>query len=76
MRPKKYIEKMMSTYVRLFGEQPKEYQSPLEPNNTPELDTSELLELPCIKIFQSMIGAYANGSSSLGGSTLQYTSCL
>ena len=34
MRPKKYIEKMMSTYVRLFGEQPKEYQSPLEPKIT------------------------------------------
>ena len=57
MRPKKYIEKMMLTYVRLFGEQPKEYQSLLEPNDTPELGTSELLDLPGIKTFQSMIGA-------------------
>ena len=57
MRPKKYIEKMMSTYIRLFGEQPKEYPSPLEPNDNPELDTSELLDLPGIKTFQSMIGS-------------------
>ena len=48
---------MMSTYVRLFGEQPKEYPSPLKPNDNPELDTSELLDLPGIKTFQSMIGA-------------------
>ena len=57
MHPKKYIEKMMATYVRLFGGQPKEYSSPLEPNDNPELDTSELLDLPGIKTFQSMIGA-------------------
>ena len=57
MRPKKYIEKMMATYERLFGGPPKMYSTPLEPNDTPELDTSEFLETAGIKIFQSLIGA-------------------
>ena len=38
MGPKKYIYKMKDTYVRLFGSNPREYQSPLETNNNPELD--------------------------------------
>jgi len=54
MAPKKYILKMKDTYVRLFGENPKEYQSPLEPNSNPELDVSELLEGDDIKIFQTL----------------------
>ena len=46
MAPQKYIEKMIDTYVRLFGEKPKtKFQSPLEKNDRPELDESELLEL-------------------------------
>ena len=57
MRPKKYIEKMMATYERLFGGPPKMYSTPLEPNDTPELDTSEFLETAGIKVFQSLIGA-------------------
>jgi len=56
MAPKKYILKMKDTYVRLFGENPKEYQSPLEPNSNPELDVSELLEGDDIKIFQTLVG--------------------
>ena len=58
MRPKKYIEKMISTYKRLFDEKPMEkYQSPLEANDSPELDASELLDLRGIKIYQSLVGA-------------------
>ena len=49
---------MVDTYVRLFGEKPKtKYNSPLEKNDRPELDESELIELPQIKIFQSLIGS-------------------
>ena len=57
MRPKKYVDKMMATYERLFGEKPrKTYQSPLEPNDAPELDESDLLDIDGIKIFQSLVG--------------------
>ena len=58
MAPRNYIKKILDTYVRLFGEKPKtKYNSPLEKNDRPELDESELLELPQIKIFQSLIGS-------------------
>ena len=56
--PKKYIERMVKTYERLFGEKPRQtYLSPLEKNDHPEMDTSELLPLAHAKIFQSLIGA-------------------
>lgn len=58
MRPRKYIDKMISTYQRLFDEKPVErYLAPLEPNDNPELDSSELLDLEGIKIYQSLVGA-------------------
>ena len=44
------------TYVRLFGKSLTDYQSPLEPNCNPELDTSELLEGDDIKILQTLVG--------------------
>ena len=55
--PKKYIEKMVQSYVQLFGQQPKQYDSPLERNDHPELDTSDFLNSEDTRIFQSMIGA-------------------
>jgi hypothetical protein len=56
--PLKYIEKMIDTYERLFGRKPsKKVRSPLEPNDHPELDTSELLNDEGVKIYQSLIGA-------------------
>ena len=58
MAPKKYIEKMVKTYERLFGEKPKQhYTSPLEKNDHPELDKSDLLDTDGIKKYQSLIGA-------------------
>ena len=55
--PKKYTIKMKDTFVRLFGHHsPKKFCSPLEPNDNPELDTSEFLEENDIRIFQSLIG--------------------
>ena len=56
MAPKKYTIKMRDTFFRLFGENPKKFRSPLEPNDNPELDTSEFLEEKEIRIFQSLIG--------------------
>jgi hypothetical protein len=63
--PKTYISKMLDNYERMFGSKPREYSSPLEPNDHPELDDTELLESEGIKQYQSMIGA-AQWAISLG----------
>jgi Reverse transcriptase (RNA-dependent DNA polymerase) len=55
--PKKYILRMLDTFERLFGKQPKQYVAPLEGGDHPELDDSELLEIEDIKVYQSLIGA-------------------
>ena len=55
--PLKYIEKSMACYERIFGRKPKQYKSPLEKNDHPELDDSDLLDLDNTKIYQSLIGA-------------------
>jgi Reverse transcriptase (RNA-dependent DNA polymerase) len=55
--PKTYIEKMVANFERYFGEKPKDYTSPLEKNDHPELDDSELLDTEGLKLYQSMIGA-------------------
>ena len=44
-QPKKYIDNLADTYKRLFNEDPpKGYKTPLDKNDHPELDTSEILE--------------------------------
>ena len=49
---------MVETYIRLFGEKPKElYSSPLEKGDHPELDSSDLLDADRIQKYQLMIGA-------------------
>jgi hypothetical protein len=55
--PKKYIEKLLDTYERMFGSKPRQVSSPLEKGDHPELDSSELLNEDDIKKYQSMIGA-------------------
>jgi len=55
--PKKYVEKMVDTYTRIFGQKPKHYVSPLEKGDHPECDTSEELSIELIKIYQSLVGA-------------------
>ena len=56
MGPKKYIERMAETHERLFGEKPsRKISSPLEKNDHPELDDSELLDDDGIKIYQTLI---------------------
>ena len=42
--PRKFIEKIVDNYVREFGKKPKDYTSPLEKGDHPEMDTSEFLE--------------------------------
>ena len=48
---------MIGDFQQLFGSKPKEYTSPLEKGDHPELDMSELLGEDGIKIYQSLIGA-------------------
>ena len=55
--PRRYIKKMVESYEKLFGEKPRLYNSPLEKNDHPELDDSELLSPEDVTKFQSMIGA-------------------
>ena len=63
---KMYIEQMVETYLRLFGERPKElYPSPLEKGDHTVLDTTELLDADGIQKFESMIGVM-QGAISIG----------
>jgi len=55
--PKKYIKRMMESYESIYGELPKEYSSPLEKGDHPELDDSGFLSEEEITKYQSMIGA-------------------
>lgn len=58
MAPKKYIEKMISSYKCMFGSKLRlSVLSPLERGNHPELDQSELLGPEDIQKYQSLIGA-------------------
>jgi hypothetical protein len=57
MAPKKYIDKMLDSYQRIFGSKPRQYSTPLEHGDHPGIDDSEELGLEDIKKFQSMIGA-------------------
>jgi hypothetical protein len=58
MEPQKYIEKLVDNYTCIFGEGPKQNMlSPIEKGDHPELDTSDLLDLEGINLYQSLIGA-------------------
>ena len=58
IQPKKYIDKMMSSYFMMFGEKPKtNVSSPLEHGDHPELDTTDLLGPEDIQKYQSLVGA-------------------
>jgi hypothetical protein len=55
--PKSYIEKTIVGYKRMLGQKPKEFSSPLEKNDYPELDESDLLSSADITKYQSMVSA-------------------
>jgi hypothetical protein len=56
---------MIGPYEIMFGCKPREYSSPLEKGDHPEVDTSEWLHAEGIKKYQSMIG-YLKWAVSLG----------
>ena len=58
MAPRKYIEKICGSFERMLGHPPKQNcTSPIENNDHPELDNSELLDVDWIQKYQSLIGA-------------------
>jgi hypothetical protein len=54
---KRYVDKMIDTYVQLYGEKPRKASSPLEQNDHPEMDDSPFLGQDETQQFQSLIGA-------------------
>ena len=57
MHPRKYIDRMVDAYVRMFGKKPSTaVTSPLEKRDHPEIDTTELLEPEGITRYQSLVG--------------------
>jgi len=67
--PNKHIEKITDSYRRIFGFNPKPASLLLVNNDHPELDTSELLDVDDIQLYQSLIGS-CNGQSRSVGLTL------
>ena len=56
-QPKKYIDRLADTYKKLFNEDPpKGYKTPLDKNDHPELDTSEILEGDMAAKYLTMVG--------------------
>ena len=56
-QPKKYIDKLADTYKRLFNDDlPKGNKTPLDKNDHPELDTSEILEGDMAAKYLTMVG--------------------
>ena len=58
MVPRQYIERIVSQYERMFGSKPRtHYTSPLEKNDHPEEDSSDLLDEVGVQQYQSLIGS-------------------
>ena len=58
-QPRKYIDKLADTYRRLINDDPpKVYKTPLDKNEHPELDTSEILEGDMAANFLTMVGQF------------------
>ena len=58
MSPKKYIDRMVDNYERIFGKIPTtNVSSPLEHSDHPEMDESELLDEESIQIYQLLVGS-------------------
>ena len=53
----KIIGPMLDDYKHIFGMQPKQYKTPLDKGDYPELDTTDKIDLEGIKQYQSLIKA-------------------
>ena len=55
--PRRYVNKILESYERMFKEKPRKSRPPLEGGDHPELDTSELCDEHQTKQFQTLISA-------------------
>ena len=53
--PRRYVNKILESYERMFKEKPRKSRPPLEGGDHPELDTSELCDEHQTKQFQTLI---------------------
>ena len=51
-----YIAKILESYQRMFGELPKHSKCPMEPGVHTKIDETPLLDVNCIKKYQSLMG--------------------
>ena len=56
-KAQRYVEKMLKNYECLFCSQPKNYSAPLDKDDSPELDPTDLVNDEQCTIYQSLIGA-------------------
>ena len=54
--PRKYVEKILESYEKTFGEKPKKSKTPLVGGDHPESDTSEFCNQDQIKQYQTIVG--------------------
>ena len=54
--PRRYVNKVLESYERMFTEKPRKSRPPLEGGDHPELDTSELCDDHQTKQFQTLTG--------------------
>jgi hypothetical protein len=52
-----YVKRMLKNYKQMFGEPPKEFLTPVDQDDHPELDMNPELDIDGIKKCQSLIGA-------------------
>ena len=56
--PRRYVNKILESYERMFKEKPRKSRPPLEGGDHPEMDTSELCDEHQTKQFQTLIGQF------------------
>jgi len=56
MGAKDYVKKILANYEMTYGEKPRERKQPLDSDDHPEIDTSELLDEAGIAQYQTLIG--------------------
>ena len=54
--PKKYVEKILESYEKTFGEKPKKTKTPLVGGDHPESDISDFCDQDQIKQYQTIVG--------------------
>ena len=56
--PRKYVEKILESYEKTFGEKPKKSRTPLVGGDHPESDISEFCNQDQIKQYQTIVGQH------------------